>query len=138
MFQGTVVSVKEGYGFIQCAERDARMFFHFSEILDPKVETKIQDEVEFTVTQVNHYNLLTFTQLTYIHTTYFHFTQLTFTLHNLLSLYTAKLYFTRVHMSEYKFQPHPVQSCTNPRGFEGHIKLDVFSYFTLYLFSFHQ
>ena len=66
MFQGTVVSVKEGYGFIQCAERDARMFFHFSEILDPKVETKIQDEVEFTVTQVNHYNLLTFTQLTYI------------------------------------------------------------------------
>ena len=89
MFQGTVVSVKEGYGFIQCAERDARMFFHFSEILDPKVETKIQDEVEFTVTQVNHYNLLTFTQLTFtlhnllsLYTTYFHFTQLTFTLHN--------------------------------------------------------
>jgi len=88
--------VKEGYGFIQCAERDARMFFHFSEILDPKVETKIQDEVEFTVTQVNHYNLLTFTQLTYIHTTYFHFTQLTFTLHNLLSLYTTYFHFTQL------------------------------------------
>lgn len=48
---GTVVSLKEGYGFIQCAERDARMFFHFNEILDPKAETKCQDEVEFTVTQ---------------------------------------------------------------------------------------
>lgn len=48
---GTVVSLKEGYGFIQCAERDARMFFHFSEILDPKAEPKCQDEVEFTVTQ---------------------------------------------------------------------------------------
>lgn len=53
LFQGTVVSLKEGYGFIQCAERDARMFFHFSEILDPKTETKVQDEVEFTVTQVS-------------------------------------------------------------------------------------
>ncbi|XP_052239321.1 cold shock domain-containing protein E1-like [Dreissena polymorpha] len=48
---GTVVSLKEGYGFIQCAERDARMFYHFSEVLDAKSETKVQDEVEFTVTQ---------------------------------------------------------------------------------------
>ena len=50
--QGTVVSLKDGYGFIQCAERDARMFFHFSEILDTSVKTELQDEVEFTVMQV--------------------------------------------------------------------------------------
>jgi cold shock CspA family protein len=54
LLQGTIVSLKEGYGFIQCAERDARMFFHFSEILDPKSEPKCQDEVEFTVTQVGY------------------------------------------------------------------------------------
>lgn len=48
---GTVVTLKEGFGFIQCAERDARMFFHFSELLDPKTELKVQDEVEFTVMQ---------------------------------------------------------------------------------------
>lgn len=48
---GTVVSLKDGYGFIQCAERDARMFYHFSEILDTNVKTELQDEVEFTVMQ---------------------------------------------------------------------------------------
>lgn len=46
------MSLKDGYGFIQCAERDARMFFHYSEILDPSVKTEVQDEVEFTVMQV--------------------------------------------------------------------------------------
>lgn len=48
---GTVVALKEGFGFIQCAERDARMFFHFSEVLDSKVQLQVQDEVEFTVMQ---------------------------------------------------------------------------------------
>lgn len=48
---GTVVSLKDGYGFIQCAERDARMFFHYSEILDTSTKTEVQDEVEFTVMQ---------------------------------------------------------------------------------------
>ena len=33
-FQGTVAAVKEGFGFIKCVDRDARMFFHFSEMLD--------------------------------------------------------------------------------------------------------
>ena len=32
--QGTVAAVKEGFGFIKCVDRDARMFFHFSEMLD--------------------------------------------------------------------------------------------------------
>ena len=46
------MSLKDGYGFIQCAERDARMFYHFSEILDTNSKTELQDEVEFTVMQV--------------------------------------------------------------------------------------
>lgn len=50
--QGLIVSLKEGYGFIQCADRDARMFFHFSEFMDPLFTPKVQDEVAFTVLQV--------------------------------------------------------------------------------------
>lgn len=30
--QGMVQALKDGFGFIRCAERDARMFFHFSEV----------------------------------------------------------------------------------------------------------
>ncbi|XP_013412003.1 cold shock domain-containing protein E1-like [Lingula anatina] len=48
---GVVVTLKEGYGFIKCADRDARMFFHFSERLDPDSEINLQDETEFTVIQ---------------------------------------------------------------------------------------
>lgn len=48
---GVIVSLKEGFGFIRCAERDARMFFHFSEMLDPEGNIKLQEEVEFTVVQ---------------------------------------------------------------------------------------
>lgn len=48
---GLIVSLKEGYGFIQCADRDARMFFHFSEFMDPLFTPKVQDEVAFTVLQ---------------------------------------------------------------------------------------
>ena len=47
-----MVSLKDGYGFIQCADRDARMFFHFNELLDPEHQTKVQDEFEFIVMQV--------------------------------------------------------------------------------------
>ena len=32
--KGVVASLKEGFGFIRCCDRDARMFFHFSELLD--------------------------------------------------------------------------------------------------------
>ncbi|VDI73536.1 Hypothetical predicted protein [Mytilus galloprovincialis] len=48
---GVITNLKDGYGFIQCTEREARMFFHFSELLDPKKEVKTNEEVEFTVTQ---------------------------------------------------------------------------------------
>jgi len=46
------VSLKEGYGFIRCTDRDARMFFHYSELLDLEREVRLQQEVEFTVVQV--------------------------------------------------------------------------------------
>lgn len=47
---GTVAALKEGFGFIKCADREARMFFHFSEMLS-EGDVHISDEVEFTVIQ---------------------------------------------------------------------------------------
>lgn len=47
--QGMIHALKDGFGFIKCAERDARMFFHFSEVLDVKRTVAVGDEVEFTV-----------------------------------------------------------------------------------------
>lgn len=32
--QGTIASLKEGFGFLRCVERQARLFFHFTEVLD--------------------------------------------------------------------------------------------------------
>lgn len=48
--QGMIQTTKDGYGFIKCADRDARMFFHYSEVLDVKRKINVGDEVEFTVT----------------------------------------------------------------------------------------
>ncbi len=50
--QGIVQTVKDGFGFISCIEREARMFFHFSELIDPEWDIKPQEEVEFTVVPV--------------------------------------------------------------------------------------
>ncbi|XP_068230034.1 RNA-binding protein Unr isoform X3 [Palaemon carinicauda] len=49
--QGIIVAIKEDFGFIKCADREARMFFHYNELLDPEGETALNDEVEFTVAQ---------------------------------------------------------------------------------------
>lgn len=51
--QGAVASVKEGFGFLKCVEREARLFFHFNEILDVDRTNDVQvgDEYEFTVVQ---------------------------------------------------------------------------------------
>ncbi|XP_023030354.1 cold shock domain-containing Unr isoform X2 [Leptinotarsa decemlineata] len=51
--QGVVVSIKEGFGFLKCVEREARLFFHFSEVLDADRSKIVQagDEFEFTVVQ---------------------------------------------------------------------------------------
>lgn len=32
--QGVISSLKEGFGFIRCVERNVRIFFHYTEILD--------------------------------------------------------------------------------------------------------
>ncbi|XP_054751205.2 cold shock domain-containing protein E1-like [Lytechinus pictus] len=45
---GTVAAVKDGFGFIKCACREARMFFHFSEMLQAG-DICVSDEVEFSV-----------------------------------------------------------------------------------------
>ncbi|XP_073665386.1 cold shock domain-containing protein E1 isoform X3 [Tursiops truncatus] len=45
---GVIAAMRDGFGFIKCVDRDARMFFHFSEILDGN-QFHIADEVEFTV-----------------------------------------------------------------------------------------
>ncbi|XP_049798939.1 LOW QUALITY PROTEIN: cold shock domain-containing protein E1-like, partial [Schistocerca nitens] len=49
--QGVVASLKDGFGFLRCVERDARLFIHFNEVLDVDREICINDEVEFTVSQ---------------------------------------------------------------------------------------
>lgn len=48
---GVIAALKDGYGFIKCADRDARLFFHFNELLDPEHEIAVSDEVIFTVAQ---------------------------------------------------------------------------------------
>ncbi|XP_030640898.1 cold shock domain-containing protein E1 isoform X2 [Chanos chanos] len=45
---GVIAAMRDGFGFIKCVERDARMFFHFSEVLEES-PLHISDEVEFTV-----------------------------------------------------------------------------------------
>lgn len=47
-FQGVIAAMRDGFGFIKCVDRDAHMFFHFSEILDGN-QLHIADAVEFTV-----------------------------------------------------------------------------------------
>ncbi|KAK7065496.1 Cold shock domain-containing protein E1 [Halocaridina rubra] len=49
--QGVIVALKDDFGFIKCADREARMFFHYNELLDPESEISLNDEVEFTVVQ---------------------------------------------------------------------------------------
>lgn len=48
--KGFVTTLKDAFGFIRCLDRDTRMFFHFSELLNQD-EPQLQDEVEFTVIQ---------------------------------------------------------------------------------------
>ena len=48
---GIVVTVKDGYAFIRCAERRARIFFHFSEIIDADQTVQVNSEVEFSTAE---------------------------------------------------------------------------------------
>eukprot|EP00118_Oscarella_pearsei_P003559 m.14812 g.14812 ORF g.14812 m.14812 type:complete len:840 (+) comp25984_c0_seq2:359-2878(+) len=45
---GVVSSIKDGFGFISCATRDASIFFHFCEVLKPDHEVSKGDEVEYS------------------------------------------------------------------------------------------
>ena len=56
--QGVIAVLKVGFGFLRCVERDARLFFHFNEVLDVDREICVGDEVEFTVIQVCIFLLL--------------------------------------------------------------------------------
>jgi len=47
--QGIVQTLKEGFGFMKCVDRNDKMFFHFSECLDVAKSLSVGDEVEFTV-----------------------------------------------------------------------------------------
>ncbi|XP_032238045.2 cold shock domain-containing protein E1 isoform X2 [Nematostella vectensis] len=48
---GVVAALKDGFGFIRCCDRDARMFFHFSELVESSRQIQIGDEVEFSITE---------------------------------------------------------------------------------------
>lgn len=47
---GTVEKLLHSYGFIQCSERQARLFFHFSQFSGKIEHLKIGDSVEFEMT----------------------------------------------------------------------------------------
>ncbi|KRT84375.1 hypothetical protein AMK59_218, partial [Oryctes borbonicus] len=49
--QGVVASIKDGFGFLRCVEREPRLFFHFNEVLDVDHDVQVGDEFEFTVIQ---------------------------------------------------------------------------------------
>lgn len=49
--QGYVATLRDGYGFIRCVDREGRMFFHFSEVLGEDKHLLVSDELEFTVVQ---------------------------------------------------------------------------------------
>ncbi|XP_026762174.1 cold shock domain-containing protein E1 [Galleria mellonella] len=50
--QGVVCSLRDGFGFIRCVDREQNMFFHFAEVLRLGHKLSVGDEVEFTVDPV--------------------------------------------------------------------------------------
>jgi len=46
---GVVTSLKDGFGFIKCADHDLSIFFHFSEVLEQSHIMDVGQEVEFTI-----------------------------------------------------------------------------------------
>uniref|UniRef100_A0AAQ4PMK6 Cold shock domain-containing protein E1 n=1 Tax=Gasterosteus aculeatus aculeatus TaxID=481459 RepID=A0AAQ4PMK6_GASAC len=49
---GVIAAIRDGFGFIKCVDRDARMFFHFSEVLEES-QLHISDE-DMLSAQRNH------------------------------------------------------------------------------------
>ncbi|KAJ8736948.1 hypothetical protein PYW07_000219 [Mythimna separata] len=54
--QGIVCSLRDGFGFIRCVEREQTMFFHFAEVLRLGQELSVGDEVELTVDPVSTFS----------------------------------------------------------------------------------
>ncbi|XP_021206112.1 cold shock domain-containing protein E1 isoform X2 [Bombyx mandarina] len=54
--QGLVCSLREGFGFIRCVEREQTMFFHFAEVLRLGQDLTVGDEVEFTVDHLSTFS----------------------------------------------------------------------------------
>ena len=48
---GVIGTLKAGFGFIKCAEREARVFFHFSELLDQSTDPQVGDGAVFEVAE---------------------------------------------------------------------------------------
>lgn len=47
------MTLKDGYGFIRCWDRDARIFFHFSEFVNNTSIPRMNDVLEFAVVTVS-------------------------------------------------------------------------------------
>ncbi|XP_075252994.1 cold shock domain-containing protein E1-like isoform X3 [Convolutriloba macropyga] len=47
--RGTIATLKDGFGFVNCFDKGSRLFFHFSEVLDQKGYIKLNCEVEFSI-----------------------------------------------------------------------------------------
>lgn len=50
--EGVISGVKDGSGYITCAERENKMYFRLTEMLDFTRAPKIGDDIEFTIIQV--------------------------------------------------------------------------------------
>uniref|UniRef100_A0A1B0DBB6 Uncharacterized protein n=1 Tax=Phlebotomus papatasi TaxID=29031 RepID=A0A1B0DBB6_PHLPP len=48
--QGVVAALKEGFGFLRCVERNTRLFFHFTEVLDTIAPEVVLSEERVTGT----------------------------------------------------------------------------------------
>ncbi|XP_065063770.1 cold shock domain-containing protein E1-like [Rhopilema esculentum] len=51
---GIISSLKDGFGFIKCCDRDLSLFFHFSELLEQAKVISVGDEAEFAIAQDAH------------------------------------------------------------------------------------
>ncbi|XP_068620395.1 RNA-binding protein Unr isoform X2 [Battus philenor] len=60
--RGIVCSLRDGFGFIRCAEREHTMFFHFAEVLRLGHKLSVGDEVEFTVDPVTTFSNMNYRQ----------------------------------------------------------------------------
>ena len=58
-FQGLVAALRDGFGFIRCAQRDMRMFFHFNEVINLVRIITSTCKKQFTIVVHLSVNLLT-------------------------------------------------------------------------------